>query len=123
MSLALVVDGSVRGSSNVAKLLMLLAGDNETAKATPGNLGGWLGKSIDQANGAKYNEIGMGQGIGSFVNDGITIVVSGGTCMSMNNVLTNPSFSTIGSLTFTTTVTPISTYLDARSFLISNKGK
>ena len=115
LSTAIVADGLIRVATNGTKLFFLLQGKTRIGSSTPSNLGGWIGKGVDLANGASYGQIGLGQGIGSFVNDFSTFVITGGSAMALQQSLAYPSFWTVSQYGFILTGTPYSAYSDAKS--------
>jgi len=112
VSTALIIDGGIRVGSNATKLYFLFKGDSKRGVATPSNAGGWIGKIVDVTSGSSYNEISMGQGVGSFVNDFMTFVVSGGSGLSLSKALMYPSVTSVYSYGLIITGTPYTVYSD-----------
>jgi hypothetical protein len=121
LSTAMIIDGGIRVGSNTTKLFFLLQGDSQRGVATPSNAGGWIGKSVDMATGSSYNDISVGQGVGSFVNDFTTFTVSGGNALNLSKAVMYPSVPTVYSYGLVITGTPYTTVSDAVNWKNSNK--
>jgi hypothetical protein len=87
----IVVDGLVRITSNGARLISYISGNNKLGNAIPGNTGAWVGKGIDMVSGKTFYDYGFGQAFGGATNDVISFIVTGGTAKSMSGLIDSPS--------------------------------
>jgi len=87
----LIVDGGYRTATNFSRFVGYLTLNDRFANAMPGNIGATIGKGIDMLSGVPIDGYGYGQGIGGATNDFVSFIVTGGTAVSISNMISNPS--------------------------------
>ena len=92
----IVADGLVRITSNGARLISYISGNNKRGNAIPGNTGAWFGKGIDMVSGKSFYDYGYGQAFGGATNDIFSFIATGGTAEPLSDLVDSPSLGNGG---------------------------